>query len=63
MREPREPRFPTEEIYGVIPQGTRKPVDVREIIARIVGGSELDEFRARSGSTLVCGFAHGVLFP
>src|SRR4051812_6539072 len=50
LREPRAPRFPTEEIYGVIPQGTRKPVDVREIIARIVDGSELDEFKARFGS-------------
>jgi 3-methylcrotonyl-CoA carboxylase beta subunit len=46
-----------EEIYGVMPQSTRTPFDVREIIARIVDGSELDEFKARYGSTLVCGFA------
>ena len=46
------------ELYGVIPTDTRKPFDVREIIARIVDGSEFDEFKARYGTTLVCGFAH-----
>ncbi len=51
------PRFATEELYGVIPVDTRKPFDVREIIARIVDGSEFDEFKARFGSTLVTGFA------
>ena len=55
---PRAPKYPTEEIYGVIPADTRKPYDVREIIARIVDGSEFDEFKARFGSTLICGFAH-----
>ena len=52
------PKYGAEEIYGVIPVDTRKPYDVREIIARIVDGSEFDEFKARFGSTLVCGFAH-----
>ncbi len=52
------PKYPTEELYGVIPLDTRKPYDVREIIARLVDGSEFDEFKARFGSTLVCGFAH-----
>ncbi len=51
------PKFPAEELYGVIPTDTRKPFDVREIIARIVDGSEFDEFKARFGSTLVTGFA------
>ena len=51
------PRFPAEELYGVIPTDTRKPFDVREIIARIVDGSEFDEFKARFGTTLVTGFA------
>jgi 3-methylcrotonyl-CoA carboxylase beta subunit len=51
------PRFAAEELYGVIPVDTRKPFDVREIIARIVDGSEFDEFKARFGSTLVTGFA------
>ncbi|MDM7943296.1 MAG: carboxyl transferase domain-containing protein [Hydrogenophaga sp.] len=58
LREPRAPLHPTEEIYGVIPVDTRKPYDVREIIARLVDGSEFHEFKARFGATLVCGFAH-----
>jgi 3-methylcrotonyl-CoA carboxylase beta subunit len=52
-----EPLFDPSEIYGVIPQDTRKPYDVREVIARIVDGSRLDEFKARYGATLVTGFA------
>ncbi|WP_119678134.1 carboxyl transferase domain-containing protein [Indioceanicola profundi] len=58
LREPVEPLYPAEEIYGVIPSDTRKPYDVREVIARIVDGSEFDEFKALYGTTLVCGFAH-----
>lgn len=52
-----EPLYDTEEIYGVVPQDTRKPYDVREIIARLVDGSRLDEFKMRYGATLVTGFA------
>ncbi|MFP8779626.1 carboxyl transferase domain-containing protein [Hydrogenophaga sp. RWCD_12] len=55
--DPVAPRYPAEELYGVIPTDTRKPFDVREIIARIVDGSEFDEFKSRFGTTLVCGFA------
>ncbi|SFE96107.1 carboxyl transferase domain-containing protein [Paracidovorax wautersii] len=55
---PAAPRFAAEELYGVIPVDTRKPFDVREIIARIVDGSAFDEFKARFGTTLVTGFAH-----
>ena len=51
------PLYEASELYGVIPTDTRKPFDVREIIARIVDGSEFDEFKARYGTTLVCGFA------
>jgi 3-methylcrotonyl-CoA carboxylase beta subunit len=51
------PKYAAEELYGVIPTDTRKPFDVREIIARIVDGSEFDEFKARFGTTLVTGFA------
>ncbi|MDO8904004.1 carboxyl transferase domain-containing protein [Hydrogenophaga sp.] len=58
LLEPREPLYPTEELYGVIPADTRKPYDVHEIIARIVDGSEFHEFKARYGATLICGFAH-----
>jgi 3-methylcrotonyl-CoA carboxylase beta subunit len=59
---PVEPNYPASELYGVIPQDTRKPFDVREVIARIVDGSEFDEFKARYGATLICGFAriHGM---
>ena len=57
-REPREPLYPAEELYGVIPADPRKPYDVREVIARIVDGSELDEFKQNYGTTLVTGFAH-----
>jgi 3-methylcrotonyl-CoA carboxylase beta subunit len=58
IQEPRDPIYPAEEIYGVIPADGRKPYDVREIIARMVDGSELDEFKANYGTTLVTGFAH-----
>ncbi|MGD9953286.1 MAG: carboxyl transferase domain-containing protein [Burkholderiales bacterium] len=58
VREPREPLYPAEEIYGVIPAEVRKPYDVREVIARVVDGSELDEFKQNYGTTLVTGFAH-----
>ncbi len=55
---PRAPLFAPDELHGVIPADTKKPFDVREIIARIVDGSEFDEFKARYGATLVTGFAH-----
>ena len=53
-----EPRYPIEDIYGIVPKDTRQPFDVREIIARIVDGSEFHEFKQLYGNTLVCGFAH-----
>lgn len=55
--KPPLPKFAAEELYGVIPVDPRKPFDVREIITRIVDGSEFHEFKARFGITLVCGFA------
>jgi len=55
---PRPPLFDAAELHGVIPTDARKPFDVREIIARVVDGSEFDEFKARYGATLVTGFAH-----
>ena len=63
LREPREPLYPTEELRGVIPADRRKPYDVREIIARIVDASELDEFKQNYGTTLVTGFAHVYGYP
>ncbi len=61
LRPSREPAYAAEELYGVIPADARQPYDVREVIARVVDGSEFDEFKALYGETLVCGFAriHG----
>ena len=58
LTEPRAPQYPPEELYGVIPEDTRRPFDIHEVIARIVDGSEFHEFKARYGKTLVTGFAH-----
>ena len=58
-----EPRYPAEELYGVIPKDTRQPYDIREVIARIVDGSDFHEFKALYGTTLVTGFAHIWGFP
>src|SRR5450830_1044576 len=58
LRESVEPKYAPQELYGVIPFDTRKPFDVREVIVRIVDGSDFDEFKARYGTTLICGFAH-----
>ena len=57
-RETVEPAYAIDEIDGIIPPDTRKPFDVREVVARIVDGSEFAEFKALYGTTLVCGFAH-----
>ncbi|MFL5002558.1 MAG: carboxyl transferase domain-containing protein, partial [Xanthobacteraceae bacterium] len=61
VRSPAEPLYDPQELYGVIPADTRKPYDVREVIARIVDASAFDEFKSRYGTTLVTGFAfvHG----
>ncbi len=58
LRDSVEPKYPAQELYGVIPADARKPFDVHEVIARIVDGSDFDEFKARYGATLICGFAH-----
>jgi 3-methylcrotonyl-CoA carboxylase beta subunit len=57
LRESSDPRFDPRELYGLIPSDSRKPFDVREVIARIVDASEFDEFKQLYGTTLVCGFA------
>ena len=74
-REPVEPEYAAEEIYGIVSREYRFPYDVREIIARVVDASEFQEFKKLYGATLVCGFAHidgypvgivannGILFP
>ncbi|HKY82892.1 MAG TPA: carboxyl transferase domain-containing protein [Sphingobium sp.] len=58
LQAPVPPRYDPAELYGIIPQDVRAPYDVREVIARIVDGSEFHEFKALYGTTLVCGFAH-----
>lgn len=60
---PEEPVYDPEEIYGILPSSTSISYDIREIIARIVDGSRFREFKARYGTTLVCGFAHIFGFP
>jgi 3-methylcrotonyl-CoA carboxylase beta subunit len=57
IREPRPPKADPEELYGIIPRDVRTPYDVHEVIERLVDGSELQEFKALYGPTLVCGFA------
>jgi len=58
LREVREPLYDVEELNGIVPADTRKSYDVREVIARLVDGSEFNEFKARFGTTLITGFAH-----
>ncbi len=63
IRQPADPLYSPEEIYGILPRNTRKPFDAREVIARLVDGSEFHEFKALYGTTLVCGFAHVMGYP
>lgn len=58
LKEVREPKFDAEELLGIIPEDARKPFDVREVIGRIVDGSEFHEFKATYATTIVTGFAH-----
>ena len=54
----RAPHYPANDIYGILPPDLRTPFDVKEVIARLVDGSEFQEFKSNYGQTLVCGFAH-----
>jgi len=63
IKEVEEPHYDTSEIYGIVPKDSKQPFDVREIIARIVDGSDFDEFKALYGTTLVCGFARIFGYP
>ena len=62
-RDPVEPAYPAEDLYGIVSRDYKYPYDVREVIARIVDGSEFQEFKALYGPTLVCGFAHIYGYP
>ena len=63
IQESKEPLYDAHELYGVVPNDLRQSYDVREIIARIVDGSEFHEFKKLYGDTLVCGFAHLMGYP
>lgn len=63
LATPEDPLYDPAELWGVIPTDTRKPYDVREVIARMVDGSRFDEFKARYGATLITGFAHVHGYP
>lgn len=58
-----EPCYPAEELYGIVPSDLKKAYDVREVIARIVDGSEFEEFKALYGTTLICCFAYIYGYP
>jgi len=61
--EPKEPIFPADELYGIVGDNLKKTFDMREVIARIVDGSEFNEFKAMYGDTLVTGFARLYGYP
>ena len=63
VEEPEEPLYDAEDIYGIVPRDYRQGYDVREVIARIVDGSRLHEFKPLYGETLVCGFARIMGMP
>ena len=63
LQEPEDPLYDPDELYGVLPADSRHAYDVREVIARLVDGSRLSEFKARYGPTVVCGFAHILGIP
>jgi 3-methylcrotonyl-CoA carboxylase beta subunit len=63
LQPPRDPAYDPAEIHGLIPADPRKPYDIREVLARILDGSELDEFKSLYGTTLVCGFGRLFGYP
>ena len=63
LAEPVDPHYPAEELYGILPEDTKQPYDVREVIARLVDDSRLHEFKSNYGTTLVCGFARWMGYP
>ena len=63
MQPVEPPLYDPAEILGLVPADLRTPYDIREVIARLVDGSRFDEFKARYGETLVCGFAHVMGMP
>jgi 3-methylcrotonyl-CoA carboxylase beta subunit len=63
LQAPEPPLYDPDEILGVVPAELKTPYDIREVIARVVDGSRLDEFKPRYGTSIVCGFAHVMGMP
>lgn len=63
IEKPEDPKYPAEELYGIVGSNLKKTYDIRQVIARIVDGSKFDEFKALYGETLVTGFARIWGFP
>jgi len=63
ISEAKEPLYDPREIYGIVPKDAKRPLEIREVIARIVDASVFDEFKSRYGTTLVCGFARIFGYP
>ena len=63
VRESIDPLYPSEELYGLVPTDKRIPLEIKEVIARIVDASEFTEFKALYGKSLICGFAHVCGYP
>jgi 3-methylcrotonyl-CoA carboxylase beta subunit len=63
LQAPEEPLYDAEDIHAIVPAALTQPYDIREVIARVVDGSRFEEFKARFGTTLVCGFAHVMGMP
>lgn len=63
LATPRAPLYDAKELYGVVGTDLKKPFDVKEVIARLVDGSDFDEFKQHYGATLVCGFARIFGYP
>ena len=63
VKEPEDPIYSPEELYEIIPEDSKLPYDVKEIIARLVDGSKFHEFKSNYGKTIVCGFANIMGYP
>ena len=63
MKEPEDPYYDPQELYGIVPKDVRKPYNIKEVIARLVDGSRFQEFKELYGQTLVCGFARIMGYP
>lgn len=63
LKEPKDPLYPIEDLYGIVSTDLKKPFDIKEVISRLVDGSDFHEFKQRYGTQLICGFAHIYGYP